>query len=46
MQAPDVDAAALHALPNETKEALLQRLLEQKLRTFATQVNCSLDASR
>lgn len=42
MQAPDIDAAALHALPNETKEALLQRLLEQKLRTFATQVSAPL----
>ena len=45
MQAPDIDAAALHALPNETKEALLQRLLEQKLRTFATQVSSFLVAS-
>lgn len=39
MQIPDIDAAALHALPDETKEALLQRLLEQKLRSFASQAS-------
>ena len=38
MQVPEVDAAALQALPDESKEALLQRLLEQKLRSFASQV--------
>ena len=36
MQVPEVDAAALQALPDESKEALLQRLLEKKLRCFAT----------
>ena len=38
MQVAEVDAAALQALPDESKEALLQRLLEQKLRSFASQV--------
>ena len=38
MQAPEIDAAALNMLPDESREALLQTLLEQKLRSFATQV--------
>jgi hypothetical protein len=38
VQVPEIDAAALQALPDESKEALLQRLLEQKLRSFASQV--------
>ena len=37
-QAPEIDAATLNMLPDESREALLQRLLEKKLRCFATQV--------
>lgn len=43
LQAPEIDAAALNMLPNESREALLQTLLEQKLRSFATQVRLSHD---
>ena len=38
LQAPEIDAATLKMLPDESREALLQRLLEQKLRSFAMQV--------
>ncbi len=38
LQAPEIDAATLHMLPDDGREALLQRLLEQKLRSFAMQV--------
>ena len=38
MQAPEIDAATLNMLPDESREALLQRLLEKKLRCFATRV--------
>ena len=39
MQALEINAATLNSLPDEGREALLQRLLEQKLRSFATQVS-------
>ena len=43
MQAPEIDAAALNMLPSESREVLLQTLLEQKLRSFAAQVYMSHD---
>ena len=41
LQAPEIDAATLNMLPDDSREALLQRLLEQKLRSFAMQVRLS-----
>lgn len=45
VQGPEIDAATLQMLPDDSKEALLQRLLEQKLRKFAGQVRLSLQFS-